>query len=402
MASNRKNLPPYEIMRSRSRKADDAGGGGLRSTRKKRGKAARSLEQATQRLSPSASIGPDVEHDLAGDATSMAPAPEPATDGNHRRAERRGAGDPEMVDDVYIGRRDAWRRWRTPIVFRLPRGYVAIAAMGFLAMLLISYMAGEQRGYKRGRTAASNQTLPPELLHRDARTQLNPLSPRIPSHSARPGHPGPGSTSQVGDRKAGQRNASGASGGYDGSPTRGGSGDAQGGSAGGANLYRDPQAIGEVALEVLKAGGTAADDGQKPAGQANSTGQAGPTGADAGTQVKPSVADPRRDGHWYFVLVHANQAYAERVIRYLAEQGVEATGIQGHNKGLFRVLALPGFTTEEKRERTPPFLAFERQLRLLGRQWRANHKAARAWEDLYPSQYQGGEIKTLIRLKPAD
>ena len=106
-------------------------------------------------------------------------------------------------------------------------------------------------------------------------------------------------------------------------------------------------------------------------------------------------------GQWYFVLLHSNREYAQRVMIYLAEQGLESQAIQSHNDRLVRVMTLQGFTDEERRENTPGFLEFQRRIKLLGRQWQAANRSARAWEDLYPSQYQGAGVAAVFRVSPA-
>lgn len=79
------------------------------------------------------------------------------------------------------------------------------------------------------------------------------------------------------------------------------------------------------------------------------------------------TGEPRAVGLNYFVLAHYPQADAERLILFLASQGVEAAAVRGPDQRLFQVIALRGFVREELT--SPARQQLEQALRQLGRAW---------------------------------
>lgn len=79
------------------------------------------------------------------------------------------------------------------------------------------------------------------------------------------------------------------------------------------------------------------------------------------------TGEPRAVGLNYFVLAHYPQADAERLILFLASQGVQAAAVRGPDQRLFQVIALRGFVREELT--SPARQQLEQTLRQLGRAW---------------------------------
>jgi hypothetical protein len=213
-------------------------------------------------------------------------------------------------------------------------GQLVIGVLAALGLLLLSYLAGEQRGYRQGRQALS-RTLPPSLAM---------FAAPAPAPSKPAGDPTPATPTHAQTPAA------------------------------------TPSAPATDPIPLVT--------------QASASGQ-------SLVWVVGPGEDGRVSGLWYFVLLHSNREYAQRVMTYLAQQGVETQAIQSHNDRLVRVMPLQGFTDEERRENTPGFLEFQRRIKLLGRQWQAAQRSARAWEDLYPSQYQGAGAAAVLRITAA-
>lgn len=105
--------------------------------------------------------------------------------------------------------------------------------------------------------------------------------------------------------------------------------------------------------------------------------QAGPAPTHTSPALQPTpgnlplllkgTGEPRAVGLNYFVLAHYPQADAERLILFLASQGVEAAAVRGPDQRLFQVIALRGFVREELTSSARQQL--EQALRQLGRAW---------------------------------
>jgi hypothetical protein len=233
---------------------------------------------------------------------------------------------------------------RRPVVLRMPRGYLIVGGLGLFALVMLSFWIGHSRGYKRGQENGGQNG--------QAMTSGMKLGP------------GSGSLAVAGQGATSMGNGS------------------ANGPSGGQNQVSIPQA-----RTVLASNGDLV---------------VGPTSRsrDPGVIIKLERAtgadvDMREENRSYFILVHSDERYARRIVQYLWQEGVEAAAVQRHNGRPFMVVALQGFTTEEKG--TADFRAYQRFLKDLGRAWEANYDSTKRWDDLYPSVYKGGKVNSVIR-----
>ncbi len=106
--------------------------------------------------------------------------------------------------------------------------------------------------------------------------------------------------------------------------------------------------------------------------------------------VQGSQRDARQSGLNYFTanLVGATQDEARAVVEYLWQEGVEVQAIKLHNRQLFQLIALRGFSRDELG--SAACKAYERQLQQLGRQWRtmtAQNPRRIDFSGIYPARY---------------
>ncbi len=103
--------------------------------------------------------------------------------------------------------------------------------------------------------------------------------------------------------------------------------------------------------------------------------------------VQGSQRDVRQPGLNYFTanLVGATQDEAGAVVEFLWQEGVEAQAIKLHNRRLFQLIALRGFSREELG--SPACKAYERQLQQLGRQWKTMNPRRIDFSGIYPARY---------------
>lgn len=124
--------------------------------------------------------------------------------------------------------------------------------------------------------------------------------------------------------------------------------------------------------------------GRTPGGQEHANGPGG--GAAAPVFVEDAPDDPRRPGLNYLVLATWNDADAQRLAGFLAEQGV-ATVLEPWNNTRLRVIAVDrGFEPGEVDERR----AYRQRLLEIGRAWkRHNDGRGTALEDMHYDRYEG-------------
>ncbi|MEM1165900.1 MAG: hypothetical protein AAGI30_06370 [Planctomycetota bacterium] len=95
--------------------------------------------------------------------------------------------------------------------------------------------------------------------------------------------------------------------------------------------------------------------------------------------------DPRQVGLNYFVLAYIRAEDAEHAARFLVEQGVSAARLPANSRGLASVIALRGFEPGTLGE--PEAVSFERQLKQLGRRYKAEGGGATDFSDAYPERF---------------
>lgn len=104
-----------------------------------------------------------------------------------------------------------------------------------------------------------------------------------------------------------------------------------------------------------------------------------PKRSDGVTTVPPVDDDPRVEGLNYFVLARDSLAGANRLLKFLGEQGVEAAAIKGDNATTYKVVAIgEAFTREELGNGR--FKAFRRRLVEIGRRWEENFDGVVSFE----------------------
>jgi len=97
------------------------------------------------------------------------------------------------------------------------------------------------------------------------------------------------------------------------------------------------------------------------------------------TTAPPVDDDPRVEGRNYFVLARDSLAGANRLLKFLGEQGVEAVAIKGDNATTYKVVAVDeAFTREELG--SGRFKAFRRRLVEIGRRWEENFDGVVSFE----------------------
>jgi len=128
----------------------------------------------------------------------------------------------------------------------------------------------------------------------------------------------------------------------------------------------------------------AADGPAQQAGRGASVRAGGSGGSRA---VEPS--DPRDPGRNYFRLMElpsSAKGEGERALTFLLNEGVDAALIPIKNGGSFKLVSLRPFSkisTDEARQ-------YQNLLRSLGRKWKAKHRGATDWSDLYAEKYIPG------------
>jgi hypothetical protein len=115
----------------------------------------------------------------------------------------------------------------------------------------------------------------------------------------------------------------------------------------------------------------------------------------SGSIMQKGTGEPRLEGINYFILAHYPEADAERLTRFLWEQGVEAAAIRGEGQKLFQVVALRGFIREELD--SPSRQQFEQALKQLGHVW-SNQKLGPdfAKSGIYLDLFEGEPIAESI------
>lgn len=222
------------------------------------------------------------------------------------------------------------RGGRHPLLLRVPKGYIAVAGAVLVAVIVLAYWSGRSIGYRAGFRAANEQ--------------FEALRPGVM---------------------------------WDGFATDGSGvgGSASGGAAGGARGAgeADGVAAGPVARVVRgPTSGARAEAGARTGGE----------------------ADPRQVGLNYWVLAHYRQAEAQRLLKFLWSQGVDAAAFGRHNDGLFQVQALRGFAAGEL---DGPAEAYRRQLLTLGRVWKDKHRGSDlARNGIYLDKFEGESVAIMI------
>lgn len=134
-------------------------------------------------------------------------------------------------------------------------------------------------------------------------------------------------------------------------------------------------------------------------GPANGRGQSNPAGgntrhnpnsdeqtrhADANTaravMVTSRSDDPRQPGLNYPIVAFLSRDAAEDVARYLAANGISAARLPPNSRGNCSVVVLRGFTNPRS---DPAADAFERDLKALGRLYKAEHNGPTNFSDLW-------------------
>ncbi len=82
----------------------------------------------------------------------------------------------------------------------------------------------------------------------------------------------------------------------------------------------------------------------------------------------PNQPDPREAGMNYLILARYPLDEAQRLTEFLADQGLDSVIVPSHTTGLFQVIALHGFTSEQYR--AGEYRAFEREIHRIGQRWR--------------------------------
>ncbi len=114
-----------------------------------------------------------------------------------------------------------------------------------------------------------------------------------------------------------------------------------------------------------------------------------PSLAESNDDPALAVDDPREPGLNYFRMLQIDASYAaeaDRVIRFLATQGVDAAAIPINNGRFVKVVALRGF----QRVGDEAAVAYKRDLQRLGRKWKTEHKGTTDWNDLYAEKFIPG------------
>jgi len=116
---------------------------------------------------------------------------------------------------------------------------------------------------------------------------------------------------------------------------------------------------------------------------------AGPDRAAPGPgEPAETAGDPRVPGRNYLVLARYPREEARRLAGFLADQGVEAIVVPGHNEGFFHVIATRGFTADQLGGEA--YAAYRQRLRQIGRAWKAaNDGRGDDLGTMYAQRYDG-------------
>lgn len=104
--------------------------------------------------------------------------------------------------------------------------------------------------------------------------------------------------------------------------------------------------------------------------------------------AEPHSPAQRQIGLNYMVLCRYPRADADRLVAFLARNGVDAAAVPSTMSGSFHVVALRGFAAGTLT--TPAAVQYERQLKQLGRKWKLEEKGPTEFADSFWQKYKGG------------
>jgi len=220
-------------------------------------------------------------------------------------------------------------RLKHPVVLRLPRGYIAVAAAAFIGLIVLAYFVGHRQGERVGneRATARAEQKAKEAL---GLGRVEPIPAIVPPDP--PGH------------YAGRNGAPGGN------------------------------------------GGAAGNGGRTPPGPGNG-------GNGTITPHPPAGAWPPDDirvpGLNYMLLATWPKDEARRLTAFFAEHGVATTATPVGGTGLYAVYAVDnGFS--KATIRSPEANGYEERLRLLGRAWKKqNNNRGDDLSDMYWDKHEG-------------
>ncbi len=99
----------------------------------------------------------------------------------------------------------------------------------------------------------------------------------------------------------------------------------------------------------------------------------------------PIFSDPRQAGLSYYILMTTDRAGAERVVRFCRDQGLETYAVGRNNASNHRVIAFPGFKSQE--QSSERIRALDALIGRIGTQWKRDNGGATDFHDRYPSLY---------------
>ncbi|MCC7191729.1 MAG: hypothetical protein IT444_03010 [Phycisphaeraceae bacterium] len=124
-------------------------------------------------------------------------------------------------------------------------------------------------------------------------------------------------------------------------------------------------------------------------GSTNTTAGKVPVNAGASSGTGTATPSQPQNGLYYFVLATTNQPGAEKLVRFLIDNGVDAAAVSRNNGRSFQVLALRGFTRDEVKALA--YRDYEKQLHAVGRRWANASRGNKDLSDMYipADPYQG-------------